>query len=237
MFRFIRFSLLLFCFACAIPSALPGQSTKGYYEDFQKALLVPDSVLTLDVAFAGKRMPAALTKFRNLQDLRIEFADSSVFDWAHFMKLITQLPKLEHLSIRRGTMKTLPKGFSKLHLKTLLITGAGLEKLGTEICGMSELENLWLSNNNIAALPDSIGKLVNLEQLDLSQNKLASLPESIGMLTNLKLAVFHLNKIVLLPQSFCKLNKAERIVLARNPVTDAEKTRLTSCFPKGVLYF
>ena len=41
------------------------------------------------------------------------------------------------------------------------------------------LQHLYLQDNELESLPDSIGNLINLQQLDLSSNRFSSLPTSI----------------------------------------------------------
>ena len=47
------------------------------------------------------------------------------------------------------------------------------------------LNELWLHNNRLESLPESIGCLTHLHKLLLDSNNLTTLPSSLGMLTSL----------------------------------------------------
>src|SRR5258706_9870417 len=66
------------------------------------------------------------------------------------------------------------------------ISGLGLLQLPSEIWQLTNLESLYLNNNQLSQLPIEIGQLTNLESLHLSNNGLSQLPAEIGQLTNLE---------------------------------------------------
>jgi len=76
--------------------------------------------------------------------------------------------------------------------KKALITGINLSgKYLTQIPddifdGFTNLRSLWLDDNQLTELPESIGNLTKLKKLYLSSNQLTELPESIGNLTKLE---------------------------------------------------
>lgn len=65
---------------------------------------------------------------------------------------------------------------------------------------MTSLTRLYLSNNNIATLPDEILYLP-LQELDLAHNSLTSLPDDINKLNKLQKLNINNNKIDKIPQS------------------------------------
>ena len=51
---------------------------------------------------------------------------------------------------------------------------------------LHHLTHLHLDNNQLAALPETIGQLAGLQELSLDNNQLAALPETIGQLAGLQ---------------------------------------------------
>jgi len=68
------------------------------------------------------------------------------------------------------------------------------------LMSLTSLEELRISNNQIAALPEDIGdKLPNLKVLSVDHNMLTSLPESIGKLKRLEILQVRQNRLTALP--------------------------------------
>ena len=74
---------------------------------------------------------------------------------------------------------------------------------------LSNLQELWLDNNQIIVLPESIGQLSNLQYLSLSNNQITVLPESIGQLSNLQELWLNNNQITVLPESIGQLSNLQ----------------------------
>jgi hypothetical protein len=70
------------------------------------------------------------------------------------------------------------------NLKLLNISDNRIEKLPAHIGELHKLKVLYAGNNRLKTIPSEIGKLSKLETLDLSSNKLYSIPSEI---INLKL--------------------------------------------------
>ena len=60
-----------------------------------------------------------------------------------------------------------------------------LTTLPDEIGNLTNLNELWLYENELTILPESFGNLTNLTKLDLGCNQTITLPESFENLTNL----------------------------------------------------
>jgi hypothetical protein len=84
---------------------------------------------------------------------------------------------------------------------------------------LSRITHLDLDNNNLSALPESIGSLIRLKRLDLRWNNLSALPESIGSLRNLKRLSLSGNKLTALPESIGSLRNMEYLYLRNNNLT------------------
>jgi Leucine-rich repeat (LRR) protein len=92
---------------------------------------------------------------------------------------------------------------------------------GALLSGETELD---LSNNQLSALPESLGQLTHLQSLDLSRNQLTVLPESIGQLTKLQTLVLSRNQLTALPESLGQLTKLQSLDLSDNQLTEFPET-------------
>jgi Leucine-rich repeat (LRR) protein len=80
-------------------------------------------------------------------------------------------------------------------------------------------KELHCENNQLTALPDSIGKLVNLKYLYCYNNQLTALPDSIGKLVNLKWLYCYSNQLTVLPDSIGKLVNLKYLYCENNQLT------------------
>jgi len=78
---------------------------------------------------------------------------------------------------------------------------------------------LNLHNNQLTALPSSIGNLTKLTELDLTFNQLKELPPSIGNLTNLTKLYLWGNQLTALPSSIGNLTNLTYLHLGANQLT------------------
>ena len=76
---------------------------------------------------------------------------------------------------------------------------------------LTGLKYLYLYNNNLTSIPDSIGKLSQLKILNLSHNNLTNIPDSIGNLSGLKYLYLGYNNL-----SKQEKEKIKRLLLTQN---------------------
>jgi hypothetical protein len=113
------------------------------------------------------------------------------------------------------------------------LSGQGLTELPEGIGRLTNLENLYLYDNELRSLPDSFGRLTKLYEVDLARNELRSLPDSFGRLTNLWTLHLDGNELRSLPDSFGRLTKLTTLHLDGNelrslPDSFGRLTNLTS---------
>ena len=119
-----------------------------------------------------------------------------------------KLTSLVKLNVYSGQLEELPKRIGDNHGKLLhlWVLNNQLKSLPDSVGKLQELRSLWVFNNQLKSLPDSVGKLQNLFQLRVFNNQLKSLPDSVGKLQKnlLYLWVFN-NELTSLPDSVGKL--------------------------------
>jgi small GTP-binding protein len=89
--------------------------------------------------------------------------------------------------------------------------------LPPEINQLTNLQRLYLSDNQLNQLLPEIGQLNCLQQLHLSRNQLSSLPPEIGQLTNLQQLDLRSNQLKVLPPEVGQLNRLQQLDLTGNP--------------------
>ncbi|KIC71996.1 hypothetical protein DB41_AB00020, partial [Neochlamydia sp. TUME1] len=86
------------------------------------------------------------------------------------------------------------------------LSGVGLTYLPSEICQLSRLQGLKLSQNQLTSLPGEIGQLSELQALNLNQNQLTSLPVEIEQLSQLGELNLNQNQLTSLPAEIGQLS-------------------------------
>ncbi len=103
--------------------------------------------------------------------------------------------------------------------KELALHGMLLTELPESLGQLTQLQSLYLSNNQLTALPESLGQLTQLQSLDLSHNQLTALPESLGQLKQLQSLSLYSNKLTALPESLGQLTQLQTLYLEENQLT------------------
>lgn len=132
---------------------------------------------------------------------------------------------LRSLIIRSLNIKTLPYQWKPLHrLEEFHLEDTPVTSLPSVIYQCKTLKTLWLPNNKLQRLSESIGQLTQLEDLELSDNQLTKLPKSLTKLTKLTQLNVADNQLQSLPPLY-HLNALTTIDASDNWLTD---------FPKGL---
>ncbi|MEZ9619985.1 leucine-rich repeat-containing protein kinase family protein [Vibrio sp. 10N.222.55.A3] len=164
--------------------------SEGLTEFPLEIIELADSLEILDLS--GNQLsdlPAELSKLTNL---RIIFASNNLF--THLPDVLGSLPKLEMIGFKTNQIKTV-----------------------SEVSLPPQLRWLILTDNEIEALPSSLGERPRLQKLALAGNKIRVLPESMENLSNLELVRLSANQLTEFPEFLIKLPKLAWLAFAGNP--------------------
>ncbi|MFA0543661.1 leucine-rich repeat-containing protein kinase family protein [Vibrio sp. 10N.222.52.B7] len=149
-----------------------------------------DSLEILDLS--GNQLSDLPAEFSKLTNLRIIFASNNLF--THLPDVLGSLPKLEMIGFKTNQIKTV-----------------------SEVSLPPQLRWLILTDNEIEALPSSLGERPRLQKLALAGNKIRVLPESMENLSNLELVRLSANQLTEFPEFLIKLPKLAWLAFAGNP--------------------
>ena len=156
--------------------------------------------------------------------------------------LLAGLPELEELDVSENQLKRLPDIQNLAKLKTLNamhncieefpvlpssivilgLKGNRIESIGEDVFALATaLEQLYLTDNAITALPSGISKCRKLRKLQLSHNKLASVPVALTELPYLELLRLAVNDLSDLPERLMRSPALAWVSMQGNPMTDA----------------
>lgn len=94
---------------------------------------------------------------------------------------------------------------------------------------LTNLEKLSVASNNIAALPDTVGRLGRLRQLEVGTNKLRHLPESLATCAELEIINSVDNYLEDIPEGFGQLRKLRTLALDNNRISRVPTAVLKGC--------
>ncbi|KAL2761914.1 malignant fibrous histiocytoma-amplified sequence 1 [Daubentonia madagascariensis] len=129
------------------------------------------------------------------------------------------LGSLRVLVLRRNRFARLPPAVAELghHLTELDVSHNRLTALGAEVVSaLRELRKLNLSHNQLPALPAQLGALAHLEELDVSFNRLAHLPDSLSCLSRLRTLDVDHNQLTAFPRQLLQLVALEELDVSSN---------------------
>jgi len=155
-------------------------------------------VLILD-SIGLQVLPNSIQRFKNL--LHLSLNNNPNLDLGNTLELVEDLP-IMFLNLQYNHLDQIPKHIAKLTtLKEINLSHnqiTGPESFNS-LAALPNLHSIWMTDNQLQALPQEIGKLSALRNLYLEHNQLSSLPASIASLK--KVSVMHLghNAFIQLP--------------------------------------
>ncbi len=111
----------------------------------------------------------------------------------------------------------LPPSLSQLsQLQKLYLADNQLTTLPAWLGQLTELQLLVLDGNPLVTVPDCLVQLTQMQKLHLGDNQLATLPDWLGQLTHLQVLYLYGNHLATLPESLGQLTQLRELVLSSN---------------------
>ncbi|WP_264876005.1 leucine-rich repeat-containing protein kinase family protein [Vibrio agarivorans] len=130
---------------------------------------------------------------------------------------LTQLTKLKIIFASNNRFETLPKVLGECENLEMIGFKANKINYVPENSLPPKLRWLILTDNELEALPDSLGERPKLQKLALAGNRLTSLPQSMSQLHNLQLLRISANQLTECPEQLLDLPQLAWFAFAGNP--------------------
>ncbi|MFA0548033.1 leucine-rich repeat-containing protein kinase family protein [Vibrio splendidus] len=173
------------------------QLSEGLTEFPLEILELADSLEILDLS--GNQLSDLPEELSQLTNLRIIFASNNLF--THLPDVLGSLPKLEMVGFKTNQIKTVSEQSLPTQLRWLILTDNEIEALPSSLGERPRLQKLALAGNKIRVLPESMESLSNLELVRLSANQLTEFPEFLIKLPKLAWLAFSGNPFCKHPSS------------------------------------
>ncbi|MGR5254027.1 leucine-rich repeat-containing protein kinase family protein [Vibrio astriarenae] len=130
---------------------------------------------------------------------------------------LTQLTKLKIIFASNNLFETLPQVLGKCESLEMIGFKANKISYVPENSLPPKLRWLILTDNELKALPNSLGERPKLQKLALAGNRLTSLPQSMSLLHNLQLLRISANQLTECPEHLLDLPQLAWFAFAGNP--------------------
>lgn len=122
-------------------------------------------------------LPDDLTRFKRL---RIVFASNNPF--TELPTVLGRIPQLEMIGFKACRIAHVPEDSLPPRLRWLILTDNQLEALPESLGNCARLQKLMLSCNQLSSLPASLARCQRLELLRIASNRFTSVPEPVFQL-------------------------------------------------------
>ena len=192
-----------------------------YIEDADNLVSLPGvtgmAALKTVKIFGGNSLavPAGIDGCKNLNSFTVE--DCKTFDFSGLENTTAT-----SLTIKYVDNFTLPVIGA---LKSLRIEGCGLKELPVAVTSMTNLEKLYLDENELSDMPQELTNLTKLEKLSLIRNAFEDIPESVTKLTGLEDLVIRSNPMYVIDADLSEMESLKSL--------DLQQCKLTA-FPESI---
>ena len=134
---------------------------------------------------------------------------------------VRRLKNLRMLDLADNQLVALPTWLGQLtQLRDLYLSNNKLTYLPESTVNLKRLQTVLLDRNQLTELPEWLSRHKRLLRLDASGNKLVELPEWLGQLTQLQTVAFSGNELTALPNCMSQLSQIELLNLSDNELTE-----------------
>jgi glyoxylase-like metal-dependent hydrolase (beta-lactamase superfamily II) len=136
-------------------------------------LKLADSLELLEMS--GNRLSKLPDAFGQLKKLKVVFFNNNEFE--AFPAVLAECPNLSMISFKGNRLKTIGENTLSPAIRWLILTDNQLEALPNDIGKLSKLQKLMLAGNQLQTLPNEMAACQNLELIRLSANRLQAIPD------------------------------------------------------------
>ncbi len=157
---------------------------------------------------ADDRLPSTITNLVNLEELRLTCKDPDFIP-----ANLHELKSLKTLEITFHDVSVVPKVLAEMSCDIELHLSSKQDRLPDNLTDIRCLTELFIDNDRLTVLPDSIGALTQLQSLGLRCNSLTHLPETLTGLEQLTNLTVRSESLTVLPNAFSKLKSLKELYL------------------------
>ena len=168
-------------------------------EEFPREIFdLADSLEVLNLS--GNALSALPDDLARLGKLRVLFCSENRF--THLPEVLASCANLQMVGFKSNAIRTVPAAALAPALRWLILTDNQIEALPASIGSCVRLQKLMLAGNRLANLPDAMTGCVGLEMLRLSANRFEALPDWLLQLPRLTWLAFGGNPISSAPRGY-----------------------------------
>jgi Leucine-rich repeat (LRR) protein len=180
----------------------------GCLTQLRRLFLCESMSLGDNTSQADGRLPDTITNLVNLEELRLTCNDPDFIPTN-----LNELKSLKTLEIRFHDVSVVPKVLVAMSCDIKLHLSSKQDKLPDNLTDIRGLTELFIDDDRLTVLPNSIGALTQLQCLGLSCNSLTHVPETIiGLEQLIELTVWS-ESLTVLPDSISKLKRLKELQL------------------------